>query len=127
MTTLFDHLDELAAEAELEARELELTGPPATPAEREASIQARFEAFHDAHPEVYDELVALARDAVRAGRSRIGVGMLWEVLRWNRTLRGVEDPSGFKLNDHYRSRYARLIMEREHDLAGIFEVRELRA
>ena len=32
----------------------------------------------------------------------------------------------FALNDHYRSRYARLIMEQEEDLRDLFEVRELR-
>lgn len=125
--TLFDALDELAVERELEAQALDVVGSAPTAAEREASIQERFAAFHAAHPEVYDELAALARKARRAGRDRLGIGMLWEVLRWERTLRGVEDPSGFKLNDHYRSRYARLLMDREPDLAGLFETRELRS
>ena len=37
----------------------------------------------------------------------------------------TSDTSGFKLNDHYTSRYARLIMEREPDLRGIFRTRKL--
>lgn len=95
--------------------------------EDEATIEARFQAFHHAHPEVYAELVTLAREAKRAGADRIGVGMLWEVLRWGRLLRGIHDAEGFRLNNTLRSRYARLIMQREPDLAGVFELRELRA
>lgn len=131
MSTLFDVLEEERLEREREAEALAAIGrgaktPAERHAEREATIQERFAAFHAAHPEVYAELVELARTARRAGRSRIGIGMLWEVLRWERTLRGVEE-GGFKLNDHFRSRYARLLMEREPDLAGIFETRELRS
>jgi len=96
--------------------------------EQPATLQERFEQFHDWHPEVFDEIVGLARQAHAAGQVRIGIGMLWEVLRWNRALRGVEDiTTGYKLNNSYRSRYARLIMDTHPDLAGIFETRELHA
>ena len=91
------------------------------------SIQHRFERFHLLHPEVYDELVTLARLAFVRGRRHIGIGQIFEVLRWERSLRGLPDETeGFKLNNNYRSRYARLIMDREPDLDGVFEVRELK-
>lgn len=93
--------------------------------EREASIQAKFEKFHADHPEVYDELLGLARQMYAAGRKKIGIGMLWEVLRWHRTLRGVEDDTGYKLNNNYRSRYVRLMIEREPEFDGFFELRRL--
>jgi hypothetical protein len=90
-----------------------------------AAIDADFQAFHEANPAVYGELVRLARELVERGRARAGIGMLWEVLRWDlirSTIGGA-----FKLDNRFRSRYARLIMEREADLAGFFETRELRA
>lgn len=90
-----------------------------------ATIDERFQAFHAANPHVYDELVRLARRAKRAGATKIGIGMLFEVLRWRRTMATGGDD--FKLNNVLRSRYARTIMECEHDLAGIFETRELHA
>ena len=37
----------------------------------------------------------------------------------------TDEHSGFKLNNNYRSRYARLIMEQEADLEGVFQIREL--
>jgi hypothetical protein len=37
------------------------------------------------------------------------------------------DGEEFKLNNNYTSRYARLLMEREAGLSGLFATRELRA
>ncbi len=84
---------------------------------------ARFREFHRNNPHVYDELVKLARRAKAAGRSRIGIRMLWERMRWEftvETVRAAEEP---KLNDHYTSKYARLIMDSEPGLEAIFETR----
>lgn len=94
--------------------------------DRPRSIEERFAAFHARHPEVYAELVRLARQAQAAGRRHIGIRMLWERMRWTFTIEHdvAED---FKLNDHYHSRYVRLICEREPELAGMFSLRELRA
>lgn len=89
------------------------------------SIEQAFWVFHYANPQVYAELVMLARRAVRRGVHRIGIGMLFEVLRWRVALRTQGDE--FKLNNNYRSYYARLIMSREPDLVGVFETRRLRA
>ena len=90
------------------------------------TIQGRFDKYHDDHPEVYTELVRLARKACKAGKEQWGIGALCEVLRWETALRKPEGEA-FKLNNNYRSRYARLIMEQEPDLATFFEVRTLAA
>ena len=92
---------------------------------RRRTIAERFDAFHDANPWVYDALVGLARDLVNRGRRRIGIGMLYEVLRWQYYRATTDEASDFKLSNDYRSRYARLIMDNESDLAGVFELREL--
>lgn len=89
-------------------------------------IADQFAKFHDRNPHVYDELVRLARQAKDRGHRRIGIELLFAVIRWERMM-STTDPTGFKLNDHYTSRYARLIMEREPDLAGMFRLRKLRA
>lgn len=91
-----------------------------------ATIQERFERFDELNPWVYRQLVALARDMVARGRRHLGIGMLWEVLRWQYYRQTVDPSSDFKLNDHYRSRYARKIMETEADLDDVFELRLLR-
>ena len=84
-----------------------------------------FWAFHRVNPLVYDILVTKARQASKKGFERIGIKMLWEVMRWEIKMRTV-DPSQdeFKLNNNYHSYYARLIMFQEPDLKGIFELRD---
>lgn len=106
--------------------ELGLLVEPAPPAVD--TIEARFEAFHEANPWVLDALETLAADLHARGRTRIGIGMLFEVLRWY-TARSTteEEAGGYRLNNNHRSRYARLILSRHPEWAGLFQTRELRA
>jgi hypothetical protein len=93
-------------------------------ARREESIQQRFEAFHRDNPRVYSLLVRFARYLKGRGWQQAGIGFIWERMRWEIAVT-TKDPDGFKLNDHYRSRYARMIMDRESDLDGFFRTRRL--
>lgn len=88
-------------------------------------IQKDFLEFHATHPEVYSQLVRLAREWTSAGRARLGIATLFEKLRWEWHVSGLEDSKGYKLNNNFRSHYARLIMANEPDLDGLFEVRSL--
>ena len=89
-----------------------------------APIQERFEQFDRLNPHVYKILISLARQMRQSHPSRrIGIGMLFEVLRWNYLINTTGDD--FKLNNNYRSRYARMIEAREPDLRGAFEMRSL--
>lgn len=90
-----------------------------------SSLDHRFAIFHSENPKVYEELCALARQAKSRGRKKIGMKMLFEVVRWNRFIE-TNDPE-FKLNNNHHSRYARLLMKQEPDLAGFFDLRELRS
>lgn len=90
------------------------------------TIQRDFEAFHAANPHVYAELVRLARLYHARLGTYPGIGMLWEVARWNIALDTRTD-AVWKLNNNYRSRYARLMMDNELDLHDAFETRRLKA
>lgn len=94
------------------------------PGEQERTLQERFLEFHQANPHVYAELVKLARRWRKAGNTHGGISMFFEVLRYRRGLL-TESRDDFKLNNNWRSRYARLIMVQEDDLSGFFDVREL--
>jgi hypothetical protein len=89
------------------------------------TIQVRFQVYHEAHPEVYEYLLQLAQDMQSRGFRHYGMKALFEKVRWHfQVEKGLED---FKLNNNYHSRYARLMMAREPDLEGFFELRELKA
>lgn len=90
------------------------------------AIQRRFLRFHQDNPSIYQKLVELARRARSRGLQRYGIRRIWEVMRWEIAMDVTRD-GDFRLNDHFHSRYARLIMEREADLRDFFETRSLRA
>lgn len=90
----------------------------------ESRLDKEFKEFHAANPHVYLALVRMARAWKARSFPKVGIGMLWEVLRYHEGLRTKGDPN-FKLNNNHRSRYARLIMGRELDLKGFFETRTL--
>ena len=97
------------------------------PADPSLTIQQKFERFHADNPWIYDRLVELARDRVAIGHQRVGIGLLFEALRWKRGEETRDVNSDFKLNNNYRSRYVRLICAQEPDLADRFETRRLTA
>jgi hypothetical protein len=73
--------------------ELEFT--PILPEPKEVSIYARFLKFHHNNPEVYNNLVRLAREfrmGINSNR-KMGIAMLFEVLRWNYYLSRLERKS----------------------------------
>lgn len=115
-----DQGDLLAQMAELSDDAVRRIVSQHTDADKNLAFQ--FERFHRAHPEVYKVLVHLARTATSNGIKRLGIAMLWERLRWEFTV-GEQSGADYKLNNNWRSFYARLIMEQEADLAGIFETR----
>lgn len=87
------------------------------------TIQERFEDFHRLNPSVLTKLEALTTQWLAAGGTRIGIGMLTEVLRWQYGLQTRGDD--FKLNNAYRSRYVRLMLQRHPEWEGVFQLREL--
>lgn len=86
-----------------------------------ADMTAGFWEYHLENPEVYESLVVMARGLKNRGRRRIGIGMLFEVLRWNHWI-GTNSTEPFKLNN-YTAYYSRLIERREPDLQGMFAKR----
>lgn len=92
---------------------------------RYTTIQGRFLQFHKLNPWVYKTLCTLARRMLAKGHQKIGVKMIWEVLRWHHYERTTDLQTDYHLDNRYTSRYARLIMSQEPDLKGVFETRKL--
>ena len=95
-------------------------GPSSLPTD--LTTAQKFALFHESNPEVYENLVAMAR---QTGSRVIGIGMLYEVLRWNHITSNTDDHSEFNLSNNYKPHYARLIMRQEPDLRGKFKIKPL--
>lgn len=100
----------------------EFVPPPPAP-----TLDERVDAFVSANPWIVDALAKLARDYVGRGHSKVGIGHLVEVLRWSYAMQTSDPHSTFRINNSYRSRLARIVMQRYPDLDGVFETRELKA
>ncbi|MFD6343631.1 hypothetical protein ACFWF9_02750 [Streptomyces roseolus] len=96
--------------------------PPTVPV---ATIQEQFEAFHELNPWVLRELENLTARCVEQRWPRVGIGMLFELLRWRygEATRGDR----FRLNNNFRSRYVRLLLGQHPEWASLFSTRALRA
>jgi aminoglycoside N3'-acetyltransferase len=97
------------------------------PEARGLTIQQRFELFHAANPWVYSALESVVADLINRGQRKVGIRMAWEVVRWTYARRTTDPTSSFRANDHYHSRYVRLLIDRHPEWADVFELRELRA
>jgi hypothetical protein len=98
-------------------------GPRGT--ENEETIDARFAAFDAAHPEVWDLFRRFAGELLASGRERYSADAILHRVRWHYAVNAERD-EGFKINDHFSSRYARKLRESDERFADFFEFRRLR-
>lgn len=90
------------------------------------TIQARFEAFDQANPQVWDAFVRFAEELLRRGYDHYSSDAVMHRLRWHFNVETTRD-GGFKLNDHFTSRYARKLARLDPRFESFFEFRRLKA
>jgi hypothetical protein len=82
-----------------------------------------FLAYHTANPHILQRLVSRTRQLTSRGYERVGMGMLFELLRWDHLISSTTGEP-FKLNNSYRAYYARLIEHLHPDLTGVYTMRQ---
>ena len=87
----------------------------------------KFEEFYRLNPQVYTLLESMTRELVNRGRRKIGIKMLFEVLRWNYYMETDDPNSDFKINNNYAPYYSRLLLEKHPEWEGVFELRTIRS
>jgi hypothetical protein len=94
----------------------------------EETIQARFEAWIERHPDIYEEFKRIATTLLESQhRHRYGAKAIAEFIRFERILSGQDEEDPFKFNNIYTSRIARKLMNEDTRFIGFFETRELRS
>lgn len=92
----------------------------------ETYLQLKFLEYHEARPEVYGYLRDFMFQAKKSGRKTYPINGLFERVRWHMDVE-TKDGDGYKMNNNYRSRYARMLMRDYPEFAGFFEIRVLKA
>ena len=96
-----------------------------------ADIQTRFETFDRDHPEVWRLFQQFAGALLAAGHKHYSADDILHRIRWHyaverRADAAVVEQGGFKINDHFSSRYARkLAKTAPARFAEFFEFRSL--
>lgn len=90
------------------------------------SIESRFRQFHTDNPHVLKEMERLAKVWFESGKSSLGVQLLFEVMRWDRSIK-TKSSDEFKVNNDFAAHYARMMIARNPEWTGRIRVRALRA
>ncbi len=90
-----------------------------------STIDQAFWNFHRKNPQVYKKLVEMTEHAKGINKRKIGMKMLFEVIRWEHLVHTRSDD--FALNNNYTSRYVRIISEAHPELADMFETRRIKS
>jgi len=93
--------------------------------QKSMTLQQRFEFFHLQNPHIATMLIRYAKQLQAAGKKRLSINLLFERIRFDYAITTRCDE--FKVNNSYRSRYARWIMKTVSSLNGLFETRELKS
>lgn len=86
---------------------------------------AKFVDFHRENPHVAEILHGYAIQAIDAGRSRVGMWLLWQRARWDFTVQTVDDED-YKMPDRIIAYYTRYLMVAYPELDGFFTTRGIR-
>ena len=91
-------------------------------------LERKFWEFHLANREVYKALLHFARQwRDRYGPDSVcGIKSLYERARWEKWFPRLDDNPPPKLSNNHTAFYARLIMERNPDLEGLFRLKRQR-
>lgn len=91
----------------------------------EATMRA-FARFHNENPDFFEEILRLARQAKAQGKSRISMRLIFEVIRFRRTL-AIQGDGEFVVNNSFTAPFARMVRAQDPELGKLFEIREQRS
>ena len=87
--------------------------------------QTAFEKYNDENPHVLVVLERFTREAFEKGHAHIGIDFVHARARWYTSIETKGDD--FKLSNRWRPFFARLIMQRNPDMRGVFRLRKAAA
>lgn len=84
-------------------------------------VVAKFWRYHKENPHVFELFRHYSMAVKKAGRKTYGAGAIFERIRWHLSVETSGDD--FKLNNNFRSCYARLLIMEDSSFDGFFLTR----
>ena len=85
----------------------------------------KFFEYHRENPHVFALITRYANDVKQAGYKHYGMHTIMHRIRWHINI-DSKDRAGFKMNNNYSSRYARLLIQENPEFDGFFRNRRLK-
>ena len=79
--------------------------------------------FRAQNPHVWAAFVELTVEMLAVGHRKLGVELIFNVIRWKTMLKSVDD-TGFKLNSNYKTEFSRMFMAEYPQYGAVFNTRE---
>ena len=89
------------------------------------TLEKKFWEYHRSNPHVFELFKKYAQEIRDSGFRHYGSKSIFERVRWHLDVETL-DPEGFKMNNNYSSRYARLLMFEDPTFEGFFRNRTLK-
>lgn len=90
-----------------------------------SSLCERFYRYHSANPDVAEWFISAAQLLRREEHlERYSIGALFEKIRWDVRI-GIIKADGLRIPNDFQSCYARLVLMRDPNLCGLFELRRI--
>jgi len=89
------------------------------------TLDEKFFEYHTANPLVLELFEQFTRRVKKAGHDHYSIDAIMHQVRWHIDIE-TQSADGFKLNNNYTSRYARLLTKENPDLCGFFRNRKLK-
>jgi hypothetical protein len=88
------------------------------------ALERAFQEFDEENPRVYELLCRFADEAISVGRTRLGISLLFERIRWEVYIITSDDE--FKLNNNHRAYYARRWLSEHPQYPEFFATRKVK-
>lgn len=89
------------------------------------NLDQKFFAYHEKNPHILPLFLKFAKQAKSVGFSHYSIRAIVNRVRWHINIE-TKDVDGFKMNNNYSSRYARLLVKENPEFEGFFRNRQLK-
>ncbi len=93
--------------------------------EENSKLDRDFKVYHQENPRVFELLRFYCAEVYRNGHRHYSIDAIMHRVRWHIDIE-TKDSDGYKMNNNYTSRYARLLMSTFEQLEGFFRIRKLK-